>query len=71
LIAFVEYWIANDAKKFRILENKEKLPWSLYVGLAGMPGQTAWMAWKEYAAAQKVCLELAILKLASLTIQPQ
>ena len=38
---------------FRILENKEGLPWSVYVGVAGMPGQTAFLAWKEFARAKK------------------
>jgi NADPH-dependent curcumin reductase CurA len=33
----------------RILHNEEKLPWSAYVGAAGMPGKTAVMAWKEFA----------------------
>jgi len=52
IFPFVEYWIADDVKKLRVIENKEKLPWSLYVGIAGMPGQTSWMAWKEYADPQ-------------------
>jgi len=29
------------------------LPWSLYVGAAGMPGKTAYMAWNEYSRAKK------------------
>ncbi|TBU46930.1 alcohol dehydrogenase [Dichomitus squalens] len=34
----------------RVLENKENLPLSAYVGVAGMPGQTAYYGWKEYAS---------------------
>ncbi|KII94949.1 hypothetical protein PLICRDRAFT_33778 [Plicaturopsis crispa FD-325 SS-3] len=50
---FVEYFVEKDASKLKLLENKEKLPWSVYVGAAGMPGQTAYCAWKEYAKPQK------------------
>ncbi|CAL1711894.1 unnamed protein product [Somion occarium] len=51
--AFQTYTILKDLTGLRILENKEGLPWSAYVGIAGMPGQTAYYAWKEYAAAKK------------------
>ena len=50
---FSEYWVAPKLDGFRILENKENLPWSAYVGVAGMPGQTAYCAWKEFAFAKK------------------
>ncbi|KZT23265.1 NAD-P-binding protein [Neolentinus lepideus HHB14362 ss-1] len=50
---FQEYFVDTDPKKYRVLENKEGLPWSVYVGAAGMPGQTAWYAWQEYSAAKK------------------
>ena len=30
------------------------LPWSLYLGVLGMPGRTGYGAWKEYADAKKV-----------------
>ncbi len=29
------------------------LPWSVYVGVAGMPGETAYFGYKEYAHAKK------------------
>ncbi|OSX59414.1 hypothetical protein POSPLADRAFT_1075592 [Postia placenta MAD-698-R-SB12] len=48
-----EYIVVNSASKFRVLENKEKLPWSVYVGVCGMPGQTAHHAWREFAHAPK------------------
>lgn len=35
------------------LENKEKLPWSYYVGVCGMPGKTAYHAWHEYSQVKK------------------
>ncbi|CCM07036.1 uncharacterized protein FIBRA_09355 [Fibroporia radiculosa] len=47
---FQEYFVSKDASSFRVLENKEKLPWSVYVGVGG---QTAHHAWKEYAHAKK------------------
>ena len=37
-----------------IIENKEGLPWSYYVGVTGMPGKTAYHAWKEYSRAKEV-----------------
>ncbi|KZT03633.1 NAD(P)-binding protein [Laetiporus sulphureus 93-53] len=50
---FQEYFVAKDAKGFSVLENKEKLPWSAYVGVLGMPGQTAHHGWKELAHPKK------------------
>jgi NADPH-dependent curcumin reductase CurA len=32
----------------RIVQNKEKLPWTVYLGAVGMPGETAYYAWKEF-----------------------
>lgn len=68
-----EYQNYNILKKLgdlRVIDNKEKLPWSTYLGVLGMPGkgvsilkwslligtigQTAYMAWKEYSEAKKV-----------------
>jgi len=48
----MEYWVAQDVKSLRVIENKEKLPLTLYVGMIGMAGQTGWMGWKEYAHAK-------------------
>ncbi|TFK49753.1 alcohol dehydrogenase [Heliocybe sulcata] len=50
---FQEYFVDTDAGKYRIIENKEGIPWSVYVGAAGMPGQTAYYAWKEYSNGKK------------------
>ncbi|RDX54995.1 NAD(P)-binding protein [Lentinus brumalis] len=50
---FVQYTIQQNAQAFRVLDNKENLPWSAYIGVCGMPGETAYYAWKEYAAPKK------------------
>ncbi|KAI0649882.1 NAD-P-binding protein [Trametes meyenii] len=50
---FQHYTIESDPKKFRVIENKEGLPWSVYVGVCGMPGETAEYAWMEFANAKK------------------
>jgi NADPH-dependent curcumin reductase CurA len=42
---FVEYSIQSDPSKFRVLPELG-IPWSVYVGAAGMPGETALYAWK-------------------------
>lgn len=53
--AFQQYLItqAQALPAFSVLQNKEKLPWSVYLGAAGMAGQSAFAAWKEYADAKK------------------
>jgi len=53
LLTFENYVISNNAKAFRKIHNKEKLPWTAYLGVLGMPGKTASFAWQEYSAAQK------------------
>jgi hypothetical protein len=45
LADFVEYSVQNDPSKFRVLPELG-IPWSVYVGAAGMPGETALYAWK-------------------------
>lgn len=35
------------------IEDKHGLPWSVYTGAAGMPGQTAYVGWKEFAKPKK------------------
>ncbi|KAI0357028.1 NAD-P-binding protein [Trametes cingulata] len=50
---FQHYVIENDPKKFKVIENKEGLPWSVYVGVCGMPGETAAYGWKEFAHPKK------------------
>ncbi|KAI0706447.1 NAD(P)-binding protein [Earliella scabrosa] len=49
VLPFQRYAVVTNTKQLRVVENKEKLPWSLYVGVCGMPGQTAHHAWQEFA----------------------
>ncbi|KAI0827338.1 NAD-P-binding protein [Trametes gibbosa] len=51
--AFQQYFVATDAKQYKVIENKEGLPWSVYVGVCGMPGETAEYAWREYSKPKK------------------
>ncbi|KAJ6535233.1 alcohol dehydrogenase [Mycena vulgaris] len=48
-----EYFVLPDMTGFIFLEKNPKLPWSVYVGAAGMPGKTAYFGWKEYSHAKK------------------
>ncbi|KAI0634325.1 NAD-P-binding protein [Trametes polyzona] len=52
IFKFKKYFVANDAKQYKVLENKEGLPWSVYVGVCGMPGETADYAWQEFSKAK-------------------
>lgn len=47
----------NEVDSFKILDNKYGLPWSVFVGAAGMPGKTAYYAWKLFANAKRVGLD--------------
>ncbi|KAI0725229.1 NAD-P-binding protein [Fomitopsis betulina] len=56
-LPFQEYAVIADpanmgSECFRVLDNKEGLPWSVYVGVCGMPGATAHHAWREYSRAK-------------------
>ncbi|KAF9464077.1 alcohol dehydrogenase [Collybia nuda] len=51
--AHQEYCILKSTDDIQVIENTHNLPWSAYIGVAGMPGQTAYMAWKEYSKAKK------------------
>ncbi|KAF9464072.1 hypothetical protein BDZ94DRAFT_1257474 [Collybia nuda] len=48
-----EYSVRKGLEGLRIIKKEQNLPWSVYVGAAGMPGMTAYMAWKEYSKAKK------------------
>ncbi|KAL0563028.1 hypothetical protein V5O48_019050 [Marasmius crinis-equi] len=50
LLNFEEYSIPRET--YRVLTLEPGLSWPVYVGAAGMPGQTAYYAWKEYAKAK-------------------
>lgn len=55
---FAEYQVLSAADlaapgAWRVLPEEPRIPWSAYVGVAGMPGQTGWYGWKEIAHAKK------------------
>ncbi|KAJ7493023.1 hypothetical protein B0H11DRAFT_2277576 [Mycena galericulata] len=43
-----EYFVLPDATGITLLEKNPDLPWTVYVGVAWMPGKTAYMGWKEF-----------------------
>ncbi|KAI0750179.1 NAD(P)-binding protein [Daedaleopsis nitida] len=51
MFPFKQYAIfkGDAVKELRVIENKEGIPWSAYVGVCGMPGQTAHHGWTEFA----------------------
>ncbi|KAG6901822.1 hypothetical protein C0995_007529 [Termitomyces sp. Mi166 len=53
MLTHEEYSIYKDLEGLTIIMNEYNLPWSAYVGVTGMPGKTAFMAWKEYSRAKK------------------
>ncbi|KAJ6488877.1 hypothetical protein C8R45DRAFT_993083 [Mycena sanguinolenta] len=48
-----EYSVIGDMQGLSFLQKDPKLPWTVYVGAAGMPGKTAYSGWKEYSHAKK------------------
>ncbi|KAG6816652.1 hypothetical protein H0H87_004295 [Tephrocybe sp. NHM501043] len=42
-----------DLGNLEVIQDEVGLPWSVYIGAAGMPGKTAYYAWKEYSKAKK------------------
>ncbi|KAF9547766.1 alcohol dehydrogenase [Agrocybe pediades] len=55
MIQYQNYSIVKDLKSTNLSKfvNSEKLPLSTYIGVLGMPGKTAFMAWKEYSKSKK------------------
>ncbi|KAF8193890.1 hypothetical protein K438DRAFT_1828217 [Mycena galopus ATCC 62051] len=47
-----EYTVLSELGHARVIEKHPDLPWTVYVGALGMPGQTAFVAWKEYSEAK-------------------
>lgn len=55
LVAFADYTVFTEIPpRTTKLESNKGIPWSAWLGVLGMPGQTAYMAWKEYSRAKKV-----------------
>jgi NADPH-dependent curcumin reductase CurA len=46
---FAEYAVVKNSSQLKVLPEDSGLQWSTFGGAAGMPGQTAYTAWKEYA----------------------
>ncbi|KAJ6506916.1 alcohol dehydrogenase [Mycena sanguinolenta] len=53
MIPHQEYNIFPNLQGLIFLEKNPKLPWTVFVGAAGMPGQTAYYGWKEFSHAKK------------------
>lgn len=53
---FEEYTVVKNTpdRRLRVIHNEVGLPLSLYVGIAGMPGKTAYYGWKGHSQAKKV-----------------
>ncbi|KAH9918913.1 NAD(P)-binding protein [Epithele typhae] len=49
LLPLRHYSVVKNTAALMKLENKEGIPWSAYLGVCGMPGKTAYCAWKEFA----------------------
>ncbi|KAI0087955.1 alcohol dehydrogenase [Irpex rosettiformis] len=52
-LPFQQYVVKPSLDDYQILQNEHNLPWSAFVGVAGMPGETAYYSWKEYSSAKK------------------
>ncbi|EJD37237.1 alcohol dehydrogenase [Auricularia subglabra TFB-10046 SS5] len=50
---WAEYQVFSEGLDARVLPPDSGIPWSVYVGVAGMPGKTAYYGWKEIAKAKK------------------
>ncbi|KAI0088197.1 hypothetical protein BDY19DRAFT_949522 [Irpex rosettiformis] len=50
---FQKYVILPNLENARVIKNEENFPWTVYTGVLGMPGLTAYCAWKEYSRAKK------------------
>ncbi|KAJ7343059.1 alcohol dehydrogenase [Mycena albidolilacea] len=53
ILAHKEYIIASDITALEVIERDPRLHWSAYVGAAGMPGETAFIGWREHSDAKK------------------
>ncbi|KAG8980261.1 hypothetical protein FRB90_007707, partial [Tulasnella sp. 427] len=42
-----------EDKEVRVLRNEAGLPWTYYLGVLGLAGQSAWVGYKAYAQAKK------------------
>ncbi|XP_006458933.1 hypothetical protein AGABI2DRAFT_183773 [Agaricus bisporus var. bisporus H97] len=49
LMGHQEYSIRSSLEGMVIIQDRHGLPWSVYLGAAGMPGFTAFVGWKKFA----------------------
>ncbi|PCH38847.1 NAD(P)-binding protein [Wolfiporia cocos MD-104 SS10] len=54
MLPFQQYIVMPPAtaERFTVLSNDAGIPWSAYVGVCGMPGQTAHHGWREFSKAK-------------------
>ncbi|KAJ7810916.1 chaperonin 10-like protein [Mycena olivaceomarginata] len=52
-LAHQEYYIAPNLSMLEVIERDPKLDWSVYIGAAGMPGETVFAGWRKYSEAKK------------------
>ncbi|KAG8980262.1 hypothetical protein FRB90_007708, partial [Tulasnella sp. 427] len=45
--------LPSEDKDVKVLKNEAGLPWTYYLGVLGLAGQTAWVGYKAYAQAKK------------------
>jgi len=50
---FQDYNIYHKATDFKVLPKTSNVPWSVFVGVAGMPGKTAYYGYREMTQAKK------------------
>ncbi|KAJ7648358.1 hypothetical protein DFH06DRAFT_1476369 [Mycena polygramma] len=48
-----QHSVVPSMEGITVLEKNSQLPWSVYLGAAGMPGKTAYLGWKAYSHAKK------------------
>ncbi|KAF9470331.1 hypothetical protein BDN70DRAFT_765471, partial [Pholiota conissans] len=47
-----QHYIIKNVLRIKEIMNPNNLPWSTFIGVLGMPGRTAFMAWKEFPKAK-------------------
>lgn len=66
---FAEYCVLQgdsfSMQSLVVLNNDLQLPWSLFVGILGMPGRTALFGWKEYVKPRVVSSQRILSRITS------
>ncbi|KAJ8489817.1 hypothetical protein ONZ45_g13428 [Pleurotus djamor] len=50
---FEEYFVVSNDEHWMAINNSENIPWSNYLSVLGMAGQTAYLGWKAFAKPKK------------------